>query len=352
MQTRFLGCAFILGLMPTLALAQSADKGAEAAGPYHIIKTAKVGGAGGFDYVAADAKNRRLYIARSGDTPRITVFNLDTLAPVGDIPGFAAHGAAVDDKSNHAFATSQPVVMYDPKTLKVLKTIPVGGNPDGIAGDAFNHRIYVLSHSAPNITALNAKDGSIAGTIDLDAAPEQTVADGKGHLYVDLENKDQVGVVDAKTLSVTARYSLDGKGGTPAGLAFDAKNRILFVASRDPATMTMMKADTGEILDSIPIGKAVDGAVFNPKTREAFSSQSDGTLSIIKEVSPAKFELEQTLTTMPSAKTLTLDSKTGHIFLIAAEFEPPPANAPALSNGRVARGPMVADSFAIIEVGR
>lgn len=340
-----LGCAFLLGMTPSLAVAQSGA-------PYKIIKTAKVGGAGGFDYVAADAKNRRLYIARSGDTPRITVFNLDTLASVGEIAGFSAHGAAVDAQSNHAFATSQPVLMYDPKTLKVLKTIPVGGNPDGIMADGFNHRIYILSHSAPNMTAINGKDGSIAGTIDLDAAPEQTVTDGKGHLYVDLEDKDQVGVVDAKTMAVTARYALDGKGGTPAGLAFDAKNRILFAACRNPANMVMLNADTGAILGAIPIGAAVDGAVFNPKTMEAFSSQSDGTLSIIKEAGPTSFVLEQTLQTQPSAKTLTLDSKTGHIFLIAATFDPPPADAPKLSNGRVARGPMVPDSFTILEVGR
>jgi len=346
MRMRLLTSVLALALLPSVAAAQSGD------GPYRIIKTAKVGGAGGFDYVAADSANRRLYIARSGDTPRITVFNLDTLAPVGEIPGFAAHGAAVDARSNHAFATSQPVVMWDPKTLKVLKTIPVGGNPDGIVGDAFNHRIYILSHSAPNMTAINAADGSVAGTIDLDAAPEQTVTDGKGHLYVDLENRDQVGVVDAKTLAVTARYSLDGKGGTPAGLAFDVKNRILFVACRNPANMVMLNADTGAILGVIPIGVGVDGAVFNPGTMEAFSSQSDGTLSIVKEVSPTQFELEQTLQTQPSAKTLTLDSKTGHIFLIAAEFAPPPADAPKLSNGRVARGPMVPDSFSILEVGR
>jgi DNA-binding beta-propeller fold protein YncE len=339
----------VFALLPSLAVAQSAEGPA----PYRILKTAKVGGIGGFDYVAADAGTRRLYVPRLGDvSPRLTVFDLDTLAPVGEIPGYSAHGAAVDAMSNHAFATSKPVVMWDAKTLSVIKTIPVDGNPDGIVGDAFNHRIYILSHSAPNMTAINAADGSIAGTIDLGAAPEQTVTDGKGHLYVDLEDKDQVGVVDAKTLTVTARYSLDGKGGTPAGLAFDAKNRILFVACRNPATMVMLNADSGAMLGVVPIGAATDGAVFNPATMEAFSSQSDGTLSVIKETSPTSFVLEQTLTTQPSAKTLTLDSKTGHIFLIAAEFEPPPADAPKLSNGRVARGPMVADSFTILEVGR
>jgi DNA-binding beta-propeller fold protein YncE len=242
--------------------------------------------------------------------------------------------------------------MWDAKTMAVIRSIPVSGNPDGIVGDAFNHRIYVLSHSAPNMTALDASDGSIAGTIDLGAAPEQTVADGKGHLYVDLEDKDQIAVVDAKTMSVTARYSLGGKGGIPAGLAFDPKNRILFVACRNPATMVMLNADNGNILGAIPIGAATDGAVFNPTTMEAISSQADGTLSIIKEASPTSFILEQTLSTQPSAKTLTLDRATGHVFLIAAQFEPPPANAPTLSNGRVARGSMVADSFEILEVGR
>ena len=348
MHTRFLlGCAFILGMMPSLAAAQSAE------GPYKIIKTAKVGGIGGFDYVSADAGNRRLYVARMGtDSPRLTVFNLDTLEPAGEIPGYSAHGAAIDAKSHHGMATSQPIVMWDAKSLGVIKTIPVGGNPDGIIGDDFNHRIYILSHAAPNMTAINAADGSVAGTIDLGAAPEQTVTDGKGHLYVDLEDKDQVGVIDAKTMTVTARYPLNGQGGTPAGLAFDVKNRILFVACRNPANMVMMNADTGAILGAIPIGASVDGAVFNPKTMEAFSSQSDGTLSIIKEVSPANFVLEQTLQTQPSAKTLALDSKTGHIFLIAAEFAPPPADAPPPSNGRVARGPMIPDSFVILEVGR
>jgi DNA-binding beta-propeller fold protein YncE len=348
MRQSLLVSAFALALLPSMAAAQPAPTAA----PYGVLKVAKVGGAGGFDYVYADSSNRRLYIARSGTSPRISVFNLDTLESVTEIAGFSAHGAVVDPKTNHGFATSKPVVMWDAKTLATIKTIDVDGDPDGIMLDPFNQRIYILSHTAPNMTAINASDGSIAGTIDLGAAPEQTVADGKGHLYVDLENKDQIAVVDAKTMSVTARYDLGGKGGTPAGLAFDPKNRILFVACRNPATMVMLNADTGQILDTLPIGTAVDGATFNPRTNEAFSSQADGTLTIIKEKGSSAFMVEQTVQTQPSAKTLTLDSKTGHILLIAAEFEPAPAGAAPLSNGRVARGPMVPDSFAILEVGR
>lgn len=348
MRQTLLVSSVVLVLLPSLVIAQAAP----AAKPYRMLKIAKVGGDGGFDYVYADLNNRRLYIARSGTSPRVSVFSLDTLKPVGEIAGFSAHGAAVDPKTNHGFATSKPVVMWDARTLAPIKTIDVDGGPDGIMFDPFSRRIYVLSHSAPNMTAINASDGSIAGTIDLDAAPEQTVSDGKGKLYVDLENKDQVAVVDAKTMSVTARYDLGGKGGTPAGLAFDPKNRILFVACRNPATMVMLNADTGQILDTLPIGNAVDGATFNARTMEAFSSQSDGTLTVIKETSPSTFVVEQTVQTQPSAKTLTLDRETGHILLIAAEFEPALAGAPSLSNGRVARGPMVPDSFAILEVGR
>jgi len=151
------------------------------------------------------------------------------------------------------------------------------------------------------MTAINASDSSIAGTIDLGAAPEQTVSDGEGKLYVGFENKDKVAVVDAKTMLVTAGYDLGGKGGTPAGLAFDPKNRILFVACRNPATMVMLNADTRQVLDALPIGTAVDGSTFNSRTMEAFSSQGDGTLTVIRENSPSTFVVEQTVQTQPSA---------------------------------------------------
>ena len=325
-------------------------------GPYHVQKTARVGGEGGFDYVYADADGRRLYVARSGPTPRVTVFDLDTLAPAGEIPGTGAHGAATDAQSHHGFASSSPVAMWDTKTLALVKTIPVDGRPDGILGDAFNHRIYIFSHSAPNVTVLDAADGSVLGTIDLGGAPEQAAADGKGRVYVDLEDKDSVAVVDAKTMKVTATYSLNGKGGGDAGLALDAKNHVLFVACRDPQVMVMLDADSGKYLADLPIGRGCDGATFNPKTQECFSSQGDGTLTVIKELTPTVFAVEQTVPTMPGAKTLTLDSKTGRILLIAAEYAPPPAvpaGAPPAPEGR--RGPrrqMLPGSFSILQVGK
>ena len=176
------------------------------------------------------------------------------------------------------------------------------------------------------------------------------MSDGKGHIYIDVEDKGNIAVVDAKTMAVTAHYDLEGKGAVCAGLAIDVKNEILFSACRNPATMVMVNAKDGKILETLPIHGGTDGAVFNHKTMEAFSSQGDGTLSVIKENSPSSFAVEETLKTMPTAKTLTLDEKTGHILLIAAEFGPP--GAPAAPGGRASRGQMVPDSFSILVVGR
>jgi DNA-binding beta-propeller fold protein YncE len=317
---------------------------------------AKVGGDGRFDYVYADSDGRKLYIPRTGTTPRVSVYDLDSLKLVTEIANTNARGAAVDPKSGHGFASSKPVTMWDTKTLAVIKTIDVQGNPDGILFDPFNQRVWVWSHSAPNATIIDAKDGSVVGTLDLGGAPEQAVTDGKGHIWVDLEDKDQIAAVDAKELKVTAHYGLEGKGGGPGGLAFDPKNRILFSSNHTPATMVILNADTGKILDALAIGTGTDGATFNPNTMEAFSSNGDGTLTVIKEESATKFSVEQNVQTMRGAKTLTLDSKTNHVLLIAAETAPapaPPPDAPkdGQKGGRGRGGAMVPDSFTIVVVG-
>lgn len=332
-----------VSLLISCAFGQSA-----AEGPYKVLRAEKTGGEGGFDYVYADSDGRRLYVPRMGPTKRISVFDLDTLKPVGEIADVAAHGVAVDPASHHGFATSKPVVMFDATTLKPIKNIDVGGNPDGILFDPFNERVYVLSHAAPNVTVLDAKDGSTVGVIDLGGAPEQGATDGQGHVYIDIEDKDNVAVVDAKTMQVTGHYDLGGNK-TPAGLAFDARNGILFVACRNPGVSVIMQAQDGKIITTLPIGTGVDGAGFNPATMEAFSSQGDGTLTVIKENSPTSFAVEQTVKTLPSAKTMTIDAKTNDVYLIAAEFGPVPADVPAGQRPR--RGPMVPGSFTIVQVG-
>lgn len=319
-------------------------------GPYRILKTAKVGGDGGWDYVSADVEARRLYIARTGPSPRMMAYNLDTLDPIGEIATSNAHGAAIDAKSGHGFITSKPLMMFDTKTLTAIKTIDVQGNPDGHLFDAYSQRAYVLSHVAPHVTAINTADGSVAGTIDIGGMPEQAATDGKGHLYIDVEDKSNIAVVDTKSLTVTGHYDVTGKGGTCAGLAMDVKNHILFAACRNPANMVILNADNGDIITTLPIGAGSDGAGFNPNTMEAFNSQGDGTLTIIKEKSPTSFEVEQTLQTMVGARTSTLDSKTNRIILISAELGPP--TPPAQPGGRPGRGPVLPGTFSILVVGR
>jgi DNA-binding beta-propeller fold protein YncE len=339
---------------PAKAKATVVKKTTAPKGEYQVLRVARVGGIGGSDYVYADVAGRRLYIARSGpmNNPRIDAFDLDTLQALGNIPNANAHGAAVDPKSGHGFATSKPVVMWDTKTLATIKTINVDGNPDGLLFEPYSGEVFIYSHAAPNITRIRASDGTVMGTIDLGGMPEQSQSDGKGHLYVDLEDKNQVAVVDTKTMQVTAKYDLGGST-APAGLGFDAKNHILFVAARMPATMVILNADTGKILATLPTGTGTDGAGFNPNTMEAFTSQGDGTMTFVKEVSPTKFEVEQTLQLMPGARTSTLDTKTNRIFLIASEFGPAPAPVPGAAPGRGGgRGPAIPGSFSIIEVGR
>ncbi len=317
---------------------------------YTVIKTTKVGGDGGFDYVYADSAGRKLYIARGGKTARVAAYDLDTLKSAGEITDTNARGAAVDAQSHHGFSSSSPVAMWDTQTLKVIKTIPVEGRPDGILADSFNHRVYIFSHAAPNVTVIDAASGAICGTIDLGGAPEQAASDGKGKIYVDIEDKDSVAVIDAKTMKVATTYTLGGKGGGNAGLALDAKNHVLYVACREPQAMVMLDATTGKYLADVPIGRGCDGAVYDPVNKVCLSSQGDGTLTVIKQTGPTAFNVEQTVKTMVGAKTCTLDSKTGHILLIAAEYGPAPAGQQ--SNGRPARGAMVPGSFSIIEVAR
>jgi len=234
--------------------------------------------------------------------------------------------------------------MWDTKTLATIKTIDVEGGPDGILFDPFNARVWVFSHRAPNATVIDAKDGAVVGTVDLGGEPEQSVSDGHGHIWVDLEDKDSIAAVDAKTLKVTAHYDLAGKCGGPGGLGFDEKHHILFAACHDPANMAIVNAEDGKIVTTLPIGKGVDGAGFNPKTMEAFSSQGDGTLTVVKENSPADFVVEQTVQTKAGARTMTIDTKTDRIFSITGEFTPPPPGQ--------RRGQMIPDSFSIVVVGK
>jgi DNA-binding beta-propeller fold protein YncE len=356
-------------------LALSPASRAQDGGDYKVLKSAKVGGEGGWDYIYADSAGRRLYIPRRGvqaaaatDTrpavtavpTRLSIYNLDTLELVNEIAGIGGNGAAVDPKSGHGFTSSKPVSMFDTKTMTLIKTIDVGAAaPDGIYFDSFNDRVYVFSHPTKDATVIDSKDGTVLGTIDLGGVPEQGVADGKGMLYVVMQDMPgSVTAVDAKTMKAVGHYPFPDIGRCN-GLALDAKNRILFAAcgnsGNPPAQpaqpkMVVLSATDGKILATLPLAGGSDGAAFNPATMEAFSTQGNGTLTIVKEKNPTTFEVEQNLQTMNGARTIAFDSKTNHILTMSQERGPAPNPPPA--GGRGGQGAAIPGSFTIVVVGK
>jgi len=342
-------------------------------GPYHVIKTARVGGEGGWDYIYADSAGRRLYIPRRGSPAaaataekpavdavptRLTIFNLDTLEPIGTIDGVGGNGTAIDPTSGHGFTSSKPVSMFDTKTMAVIKKIDVGAAaPDGILFDSFNDRVYVFSHPTRDATVIDAKDGTVLGTIDLGGVPEEGAADGNGMLYVVMQDaQGSVTAVDARTMKATAHYPLGDHGGCN-GLALDAKNGVLFAAcarSGTPPTpqpmVVILSAADGKILSTLPLAGGSDGAAFNPATMEAFSTHGNGTLTVVKELSPTSFEVEQNLQTMNGARTIAFDAKTNHILTMSDERGTAPPPPPG--GGRGARAPAIPGSFTILMIGK
>jgi len=349
---------FYLAVVFAAAIAMSASIGlaqhAPTAGPYKVLKTAKVGGEGGFDYITADVEGRRLYVPRNGPMGQLTVFNLDTLEPAGSIPGVKSGGAAVDPKSHHGFSTTKPITMWDAGTLKVIKTIDVDGRPDGIMFDPYNERVWVLSHMPPYATVIDGKEGTVVGTVDLGGQPEQAVSDGKGTVYVNIMDKANVAVVDAKNLTVTKHLDLSSKGvDAGSGLSLDSKNHVLFSYWRVPSPVVLIvNAENGSIITSFPTDMNVDTVGFNPATMEAISTAGGGSMIFIKENSPTSFEVEQKLKTMVGARNMVLDTKTNHVVSMAFEYGPVPADAPAPVPGRMALGPPLPGSFTLLMAGK
>src|SRR5437868_4178371 len=297
MKRTTLFAAGVVALLTSLGLAFQAQSD----GPYKVLKTAKVGGEGGTDYIFADPVGRRLYITRGAtqaqpatDTrpaapafeKRLTIFDLDTLAPVGTIPGVGGNGATVCPKTGHGFTSDHPQPsMFDVKTMKLIKTIevPQGFSADGIYCDTSNDRVYIGSHPTKSLMVVDAKDGTVLGNVDLGGTPEQTVGDGKGTIYQVLQERPGgVAVVDAKTMKVTATYPFGDNGGCN-GLALDEKNQILFAAcnavgagpargtpgqppppadpnAKPPQTFVILSAKDGKILARLPLAGGSDGA--------------------------------------------------------------------------------------------
>lgn len=346
--------AFLLAVSISLATSIGLAQHDSSSGPYKVIKKVKVGGEGGFDYISGDVENRRLYVPRNGPMGQLMVFNLDTLEPVGMIPGVKSGGAAVDPKSHHGFSTTKPITMWDSKTLQVIKTIDVDGRPDGIMFDPYNEHVWVLSHMPPYATVIDAKQGSVVGTIDLGGQPEQAASDGKGTVYVNIMDKANIAVVDASKLTVTRRIDLSSKGvDAGSGLSLDTKNHILFSYWRLPSPIVLVvNAESGNIIATFPSAVNVDTVAFNPGTMEAIATAGQGSIIFIKENSPTNFEVEQRLLTMPGARNIVLDTKTNHVITDAFEYGPVPPDAPPPVPGRMALGPPVPGSFTLLMAGK
>jgi glutamine cyclotransferase len=300
--------------------------------PYKVLATTRLMGSGGTDYVYADNDDRRVYVPRGTNT---LIFDLDSHQYIGAITNISGHGVAVDSKTHHGFVSGPQIGMFDTVTLQKIKSIPVQSRPDGILLEPFTDKIYIFSHATPSITVIEPKDGTVVGTIDVGGAMEEARSDGRGKLFVDVEDEKKIAVIDVKTMKVVTKFDLDDSAGEPGGLGLDAKNHILFAMCARPDVCAIVNADTGKTLATLPIGNGTDGGGFNPNTMEAFSSQRDGTLTIIKENDPTNFVVEQTVQTKSGCRTSSLDTKNDRIVLICTERPPqttantPPAQVAA-----------------------
>ena len=347
--TRLSHVLFGIGLLAVPVLAQEAA-------PYKVLDTAQVMGNGGIDYVYADNDGRRVYVPRGNST---FVFDLDSHKYIGAITNVGGHGVAIDTATHHGVSSSTPPALFDTEKMEKIKDIPVQSRPDGILLEPLTDRVYILSHSTPGITVIDPKDGTVTGTVDVGGNLEQAQSDGQGKLYVDVENEKKIAVVDVKTLKVITKYDLGEGAGEPGGLGLDVKNHLLFAMCAGPDVCVVMNALDGKVLATLPLGNGTDGGGFNPNTMEAWSSQRDGTLTIIKENSPTSFVVEQTVQTKQGCKTSTLDTKNNRIVLICTERGPAPAapaapatNAPEGQRRRGGRGGGGPGFLDVLWVGR
>jgi YVTN family beta-propeller protein len=303
-------------LTVVLGLAAIATLAAPLSG-YHIIKKVTVPGTGGWDYVTVDDAGRRVYIAHA---TQVEVLDADTSELVGTIPNTpGAHGVAVASEFGRGFITagkSDSVIIFDLKTLKQLGEVKVGKKPDAIIYDPGTKHVFAMNGDSDNTTVINAADGKVVATIDLGGGPEFAAADGKGNVYINLEEKAETVHIDSNTLKVLHRWPL-APGGTATALAFDPQTRRLFAGCRGGQLMVVLDADSGKVITTSPIGQRVDAAAYDPATKLVFQSTGGGTIAVFHQDSADKYTLLESLTTNPGSKTMGLDPKTHHLFVPA-----------------------------------
>ncbi len=316
--------------------------------PFHIIKRIPVGGEGGWDYLTVDSAARRLYLSRGR---HVMVVNLQTDKIEGDIPNTpGVHGIAIVSDLGRGFISNggdSTVTIFDLKTLKETSRVKVGSRPDAIIYDPASKRVFTFNAGSSDTTAIDAAAGTVAGSVPLGGKPEAAAADGKGTIFVNVEDKNEVIAFDSKTLTAKHHWPLS-PGEQPTGLALDQKHHRLFSACHNKK-MIVLDSETGKVIATPDIGDGTDGAAFDEKESLAFSSNGDGTLTIVKEQSPDKFAVLETVTTEPGARTIALDPRTHHIYLVTAKLQPPPPGTDPNARRRRTYEP---GSFVVLVVGK
>jgi DNA-binding beta-propeller fold protein YncE len=326
-------------LLGTLALA---------AGPgYHIIATYKLGGEGGWDYLTVDANARRLFISRA---THVMVIDADSGKSVGDIPDTpGVHGIALAPELGRGFISNgreNTVTIFDIKTLAVSGKGKVGENPDAILYDPATKRVFTFNGRSHDATAIDGAQGTVLGTIKLDGKPEFAASDGKGEIFVNIEDKSELTAIDPQKLEVKANWPL-APCTEPSGLAIDRKNRRLFAGC--DKLMAIVNADNGKVVATLPIGDGVDATAFDDDTKLAFASCGEGVLNVVHEESPDKFVVAENVPTQAGARTMALDSKTHNVFTVTAKFGPPPA---ATADNPHPRRSIIPDTFVVLVLGK
>jgi YVTN family beta-propeller protein len=315
------GAVVFLILLGVLALATPANGG------YRLLNKYSFGAAEGstreyFDYITVDSAARRVYLSHGTE---IKVINADTGALIGNITGMKqVHGVAVASEFGRGFISDgaeAKVIIFDLETLKRTGEAKADKDADSVMYDPASKRVFVMNGDPNSTTVIDAKSGTAVGSIDLGGGPEFAVADGKGTVYVNLEDKNEVVAIDSRKLTIKSRWPLAPAGG-PTALAIDQEHRRLFSAGREPQRLVVMDADNGHVIQSFPISGGVDAAAYEPETGLIFASTREGMIHIFHEDSPDKFSEVETVKTEFGAKTMGLDAKTHHIFVDTADFAP------------------------------
>lgn len=340
MKRFFLSVSCVFLLLATMAMA--ADSG------YHVVHTYKLGGEGGWDYLTMDSAARRLYISRA---THVIVLDADSGNVVGDIPDTpGVHGIALAPELGRGFVSNGregTVTIFDIKTLKPITKVNAGENPDCILYDPATKRVFTFNGRSHDSTAIDAATGKVLGTIKLEGKPEFAVSDGKGAVFVNIEDKSQLDAIDPQKLEVKASWSL-APCEEPSGLAIDRKHRRLFSGCHNKM-MAVVDADTGKVVATPPIAEGVDANAFDPQTDLAFASCGEGVLVVVREDSPHKFTVKENAPTEAGARTMALDEKTHQIYTVTAKFGPPPA--PTAENPRPWHT-ILPDTFVVLVLAR